>query len=228
MYADGGAEEVVAEAIAGQRDRVFVVTKVYPHNASRARRGRRVRAQPEAAADRRDRPLSAALARRARRSPRRWRRSRRCGRPGKIRALGRVQLRPRRHGGTGGRPGGGACAAESGALQPRAPRHRVRSAAVVRGARDAGDGLFAGGPGRGGCCAEALARGGAAARRDAGADRHRLVAAPPRRHLDPEGRRRRACPRERRGRRDRADRADVAEIDEAFKPPVRATDLEML
>src|SRR5256886_341690 len=35
MYGDGGAEEVVASAIAGQRDRVFVVSKVYPHNASR-------------------------------------------------------------------------------------------------------------------------------------------------------------------------------------------------
>src|SRR5438105_5854122 len=35
MYGDGGAEKVVAEAISGQRDRVFVVTKVYPHNASR-------------------------------------------------------------------------------------------------------------------------------------------------------------------------------------------------
>jgi diketogulonate reductase-like aldo/keto reductase len=35
MYGDGGAEEVVAEAIEGQRERVFVVTKVYPHNASR-------------------------------------------------------------------------------------------------------------------------------------------------------------------------------------------------
>lgn len=35
MYADGGAEEVVAEAIAGQRDRVFVVSKVYPQNATR-------------------------------------------------------------------------------------------------------------------------------------------------------------------------------------------------
>jgi len=35
MYGDGASEEVVAEAIAGQRDRVFVVTKVYPHNASR-------------------------------------------------------------------------------------------------------------------------------------------------------------------------------------------------
>ena len=34
MYADGGAEEVVAEAIAGQRARVFVVSKVYPQNAT--------------------------------------------------------------------------------------------------------------------------------------------------------------------------------------------------
>ena len=33
MYGDGGAEEVVAHAIAGRRDEVFVVSKVYPHNA---------------------------------------------------------------------------------------------------------------------------------------------------------------------------------------------------
>ena len=36
MYADGGAERVVGQAIAGRRDRVFLVSKVYPHNASRA------------------------------------------------------------------------------------------------------------------------------------------------------------------------------------------------
>lgn len=35
MYGEGGAEEVVGEAIAGQRDRVFLVSKVYPQNASR-------------------------------------------------------------------------------------------------------------------------------------------------------------------------------------------------
>jgi diketogulonate reductase-like aldo/keto reductase len=34
MYGDGGAEEIVAEAINGQHQGVFVVTKVYPHNAS--------------------------------------------------------------------------------------------------------------------------------------------------------------------------------------------------
>jgi len=36
MYGEGGAEEVVGEAVAGQRDRVFIVSKVYPHNASRS------------------------------------------------------------------------------------------------------------------------------------------------------------------------------------------------
>ena len=35
MYGEGGAEKVVTDAIDGRRDRVFVVTKVYPHNASR-------------------------------------------------------------------------------------------------------------------------------------------------------------------------------------------------
>jgi diketogulonate reductase-like aldo/keto reductase len=34
MYAAGGAERVVAEAIAGQRDKVFIVSKVSPQNAS--------------------------------------------------------------------------------------------------------------------------------------------------------------------------------------------------
>jgi diketogulonate reductase-like aldo/keto reductase len=36
MYGEGGAEEVVGKAIAGRRHEVFLVSKVYPHNASRA------------------------------------------------------------------------------------------------------------------------------------------------------------------------------------------------
>jgi diketogulonate reductase-like aldo/keto reductase len=35
MYGQGGAEEVIAEAITGKRDELFIVSKVYPHNASR-------------------------------------------------------------------------------------------------------------------------------------------------------------------------------------------------
>src|SRR5437763_5238087 len=37
MYGEGGAEKMVADAIDGERERVFVVTKVYPHNASRTK-----------------------------------------------------------------------------------------------------------------------------------------------------------------------------------------------
>jgi diketogulonate reductase-like aldo/keto reductase len=36
MYGDGAAEQIVAEAIAGRRDEVFLVSKVLPSNASRA------------------------------------------------------------------------------------------------------------------------------------------------------------------------------------------------
>jgi len=36
MYADGGAERVIAKAIRGRRDEVFVATKVLPSNASYA------------------------------------------------------------------------------------------------------------------------------------------------------------------------------------------------
>ncbi len=35
MYARGGAERVVAKAVKGRRDEVFIVSKVVPHNASR-------------------------------------------------------------------------------------------------------------------------------------------------------------------------------------------------
>jgi len=35
MYGEGKAEELVGEAIAGRRDQAFLVSKVYPHNASR-------------------------------------------------------------------------------------------------------------------------------------------------------------------------------------------------
>ena len=35
MYGDGRSEELIAEAIAGRRDEVFLVSKVYPHNSSR-------------------------------------------------------------------------------------------------------------------------------------------------------------------------------------------------
>ena len=35
MYGEGAAEELIAEALAGERARLFLVSKVYPHKASR-------------------------------------------------------------------------------------------------------------------------------------------------------------------------------------------------
>src|SRR3712207_2636832 len=37
MYGSGAAEEIVAEAIVGRREEVFLVSKVLPENASRSR-----------------------------------------------------------------------------------------------------------------------------------------------------------------------------------------------
>jgi diketogulonate reductase-like aldo/keto reductase len=36
MYGDGGAEEIIGEALTGKRKRPFIVSKVYPHNATRS------------------------------------------------------------------------------------------------------------------------------------------------------------------------------------------------
>jgi diketogulonate reductase-like aldo/keto reductase len=36
MYGEGGAEEMLSEALQGRRDQIFLVSKVYPQNASRA------------------------------------------------------------------------------------------------------------------------------------------------------------------------------------------------
>jgi diketogulonate reductase-like aldo/keto reductase len=38
LYGDGASEELVADAIAGRRDQVFIVTKVLPSNATRRKR----------------------------------------------------------------------------------------------------------------------------------------------------------------------------------------------
>ena len=35
MYGEGASEELVAEALGEERDRLFLVSKVYPHNAGR-------------------------------------------------------------------------------------------------------------------------------------------------------------------------------------------------
>ena len=46
LYGDGRAEELIGEAIAGRRDETFLVSKVYPHNASRRGTVSRMRPKP--------------------------------------------------------------------------------------------------------------------------------------------------------------------------------------
>ena len=86
MYGEGGAEEVVGEAIAGRRDEVFLVSKVYPHNASRKGIvGACERSLKRLKTDR-HRPLPAALARAASAGRDRRGASSACKPAGKIRA----------------------------------------------------------------------------------------------------------------------------------------------
>ena len=88
MYGSGAAEEVVAEAIAGRRDEVFLVSKVLPQNASRSGHGRGLRELARAAEDRPAGLLPAALARSRIRWRRRSRRFEWLQREGKIRSWG--------------------------------------------------------------------------------------------------------------------------------------------
>ncbi len=142
MYANGGAEKLVGEAIAGRREQVFLVSKVLPHNASRTgtvnaceRSLRRLNT------DRLDLYLL------------HWREQipleQTIGafeallREGKIRYWGvsnfdlsdMIELESL--------PGGNAVATRPGAIQPSAPGHRVRSLALVSAAPHSGHGLFA-------------------------------------------------------------------------------------
>ena len=139
---------VVGQAIAGQRERVFVVSKVYPHNASRsgapAACGRslgRLRHRPS-------RPLSAALARRhpAGRDGRRLRGV--CGAEGKIRHWGVSNFDADDMAELLAVPDGTNCAANQVLYNPE---HRGIEFDLLRlagGARHADHGLFAGRPGR--------------------------------------------------------------------------------
>ncbi len=63
MYANGGAETVVGEALQGRRDEVFLVSKVLPENASARGTLTACRAKPSPHAHRSNRPVPASLAR---------------------------------------------------------------------------------------------------------------------------------------------------------------------
>ena len=85
MYGDGGAEEIIREAIQRQRSDVFIVTKVYPHNASHEKLPKACERSPQAPPHRCDRSLSSALARANATTPGN------CGDVQKLRAAGKIR-----------------------------------------------------------------------------------------------------------------------------------------
>ena len=143
MYGDGGAEEVVGEAIAGRRERGVPRQQGLSAQRDPAGRDRRVQAQPEAPGDRPPRPVPAALARQHsacadggcfRSAAGRW----------QDRALGRVELRPRRHGRAARVPDGDRCAANQVLYHLGARGIEWELLPLCRSHAYRGHGLFAG------------------------------------------------------------------------------------
>ena len=185
MYGDGRAEELVGEAIAGRRDEVFIVSKVYPHNASRA-----ARSPPASAACNACAPsasisiccIGAAGAAGRDGGGVRGAAARRQDPP-----LGREQSRSRRHAGLWQARRRRGCADQPGALQPRRRGIEWDLLPWLRERRSAADGVFAdrAGPPAAPARACGVRR---AASAHAGPGRARLAAAPGRRHRHPQGR----------------------------------------
>jgi hypothetical protein len=135
MYGDGRAEEITGEALAGRRDEVLLVSKVLPHNASKAGTRKACEQSLRAAEDRPARLLPTALARRPTRWRRRSRRSRSCKARRKNPVLGRQQFRCRRSGRGTGVAGAGKIACNQVLYHLQRTRDRACGDPVVRAQR---------------------------------------------------------------------------------------------
>ena len=198
MYGEGKAEEIVGDAMGSLRDEIYLVSKVYPHNASR--KGAIAaceRSLKRLKTDRLDLYLL------------HWRGSHplaetveafeTLSKDGKIRNWGvsnldaddmdRARPRARRR----------QLRLQPGALSPGLARHRVAAPAPMPEGQDHGHGLLAAGPGPAAAQA-AIEEDRRQARLRSGGGRAGLGAAPARRHHDPEGHQPRPHARQRHGR----------------------------
>ena len=146
MYGEGSAEEIVGEAMGGRRDELYLVSKVYPHNASR--KGAIAaceRSLKRLKTDRLDLYLL------------HWRGSyplaetveafETLKKDGKIRNWGVSNLDADDMDELAGVPDGKQLRLQPGALPPGLARHRMGAAGEVPEGQDHGDGLFAAGAG---------------------------------------------------------------------------------
>ena len=146
MYGEGGAEEIVGEAIAGRAARPYIVSKVYPHNASRAGTVAACeRSLKRMGIERID--LYLLHWRGGARLEETFEAFHRLRAAGKIADFGVSNFDRDRHGRRRA-PRQGPDRQQPGALLPVAPRPRVRPAALDAPALDPADGLFAARPGR--------------------------------------------------------------------------------
>ena len=118
MYADGGAEKLVGNAIKGQRERVFLVSKIMPQNASAAGVARHCEASLKRLGTDYLDLLSAALARLLSAGAD-HRRVRATAGGGKNSPLGRVEFRHRRYGGAFRHAAGTKLCDQPGSVSPR-------------------------------------------------------------------------------------------------------------
>ena len=162
MYGNGGAEEVVAEAIAGRRDELFIVSKVYPHNASRT--GTPAACERSLKRLRTDRidlyllhwPGSHPLAETVEAFEA-------LKTAGKIRYWGVSNFDTARDAAVGETAAGGACATNQVLYHPDSRGIEFDLLPWCAGAQHADHGVFAGGPGRPAAALEGAGGGGEAA-----------------------------------------------------------------
>ncbi len=212
MYGEGGAESVVGEAMADairagdlRREDVFVVSKVYPHNAGRTGGSRRVRSQPPASPARYRSTSICCTGEAAFRCRKRSRHSRRCAIATRSVAGASATSMSTICPSCGRCKGGERMRHQPDLLLADRARPGRRTAAMAAAPWHPDDGLFAHRPGR--VVAQRKARGdGGPARGLAGPAGTCLDPVATERHGDPEGRAGGASARELRCRRARAER----------------------
>ena len=227
MYADGGAEEVVGEAIAGRRAEVFLVSKVLPQHATR--RGTIAACQASLKRLRTER-LDLYLLH--------WRGSvplaetleafETLARSGDIRYWGVSNFDTADMEEIVGLPGGAAVAGNQVLYNLGAARHRVRPAALVPRAADPDHGVLADRPGPPAEEPGGPARRAETARRHPGAGRAGVGPRARRRHGHPEGQQPRSRAENRAAHDLDLTPEDLLELDRGFPPPAKKVPLEML
>ena len=226
MYGEGVAEEIVGEAMGGLRDEIYLVSKVYPHNASRKGAVAACeRSLKRLKTDRLDLYLL------------HWRGSHPLAetveafealkKAGKIRNWGVSNLDADDLDELAGVPNGEQLRLQPGALPSGLARHRMAAAAEMPEGQDHGDGLFAAGAGAAAAQAARSARSPSKHGCDPAAVALAWVLRHPGVMTIPKATKPEHVRANLKALDVKLDAEDLAALDAAFPPPKRASPLEM-